>query len=380
MPDFQLADQKFLLTQPADVVPDAEKAAIKEHLLASIRENAMLPFYDSCCEQLGWQRDEGLAKEMATKNTEALQKIEDKIADANENLGDSEVLDGMIAKAEHYTRIGDQKNSLEAYEAAYAKTIGAGGRLDNVLAVIRVALFFQEYKLAKTNIERAQVELQKGGEWERRNKLRVYKGVYLMATKEFKAAGASFLDATATFTATELVTFRQFVFYTVITAMVALDRKTNKDKVLASPEVLTAVHETPHLKEFMFALHNCKYAEYFKHFVGVLDEVKKDRFLAPQFKYLIRHLRLNAYRQFLQSYKSVTLSAMSSAFGVSPQFIDSEMSAFIAAGQIPCKIDAVNGIIESNEEDGRNQKYVQMIKQGDVLLSRMQKLSKVIDM
>ena len=43
------------------------------------------------CESLGWQKDEALLKEMEEKNKEDLNKIADKITDAKENLGDSEV-------------------------------------------------------------------------------------------------------------------------------------------------------------------------------------------------------------------------------------------------------------------------------------------------
>merc|ERR1719420_1951819 len=103
--------------------------------------------------------------------------------------------------------------------------------------------------------------------------------------------------------------------------MTSLDRKINKEKVVDCPEVLMAVHETPHLTK-----------------------------------------------------------AMADAFGVSPEFIDRETAQFIASGQIACKIDKVNGIIESAVPDSRNESYVQVIKQGDVLLARMQALSKVIDM
>ena len=34
-----------------------------------------------------------------------------------------------------------------------------------------------------------------------------------------------------------------------------------------------AVHETPHLKEFMNGLFECRYAEFYKTFPGVLDQV-----------------------------------------------------------------------------------------------------------
>lgn len=91
-------------------------------------------------------------------------------------------------------------------------------------------------------------------------------------------------------------------------------------------------------------------------------------------------MRLNAYRQFLVSYSSVTLSAMATEFGVSPAFIDAELSSFISSGKLTCKIDKVAGVIESNVADQRSQVYVEIIKQGDLLLNRMQKLSGAMDM
>ena len=48
-----------------------------------------------------------------------------------------------------------------------------------------------------------------------------------------------------------------------------------------------------------------------------------------------------AFMQFLESYKSVTLSSMATAFGVSVDFIDQELVDFIVAGRLPAKIDKV---------------------------------------
>ncbi|CAE7197545.1 RPN7 [Symbiodinium necroappetens] len=71
---------------------------------------------------------------------------------------------------------------------------------------------------------------------------------------------------------------------------------------------------------------------------------------------------------------------MANEFGVSANFIDSELSSFISSGKLTCKIDKVAGVVESNESDSRSQVYVEIIKQGDLLLNKMQKLSGVIDM
>ncbi|CAM6087970.1 unnamed protein product [Calypogeia fissa] len=73
------------------------------------------------------------------------------------------------------------------------------------------------------------------------------------------------------------------------------------------------------------------------------------------------------------------MDAMAKAFGVSVNFLDLELSRFIAAGRLTCKIDKVAGVLETNRLDAKNALYQATIKQGDFLLNRIQKLSRVVD-
>ncbi len=52
------------------------------------------------------------------------------------------------------------------------------------------------------------------------------------------------------------------------------------------------------------------------------EQIKLDRYLQPHFRYYMREVRTVVYSQFLESYKSVTMEAMASAFGVTVDFID----------------------------------------------------------
>merc|ERR1712190_208129 len=277
-------------------------------------------------------------------------------------------------------RIGDKEAALQGYADAYEKTVGVGAKLDNILTVARIAFFFDDKDLAKKEIERAKAELKKGGDWERRNKLKVYEGVHLMSQRAWKEAAGLFLNVMPTFTATELVEFKDFVMYTVILTMVACDRATIRKSLVSAPEVLSAIKETPHLQEFLDAYFQCHYHTFMENFVHAIDIVKGDRYLAMHSRYFMRTMRLNAYRQFLASYRSVQIDEMAKEFGVSASFIDQELSSFISSGKLSCKIDKVRGVVESNEKDSRSQVYVEIIKQGDLLLNRMQKLSGAIDM
>merc|ERR1719378_1143155 len=123
---------------------------------------------------------------MKKQNDADLSKIEEKIKDAKENLGDMKVRDALIAKAELFNRIGDKDAAIQAYQDAFEKTVGVGGKLDNILTVIRIAFFFDDKDLVKKQIDIAKTELGKGGDWERRNKLKVYEGIHLMNSRNWK--------------------------------------------------------------------------------------------------------------------------------------------------------------------------------------------------
>lgn len=73
--------------------------------------------------------------------------------------------------------------------------------------------------------------IDEGGDWDRRNRLKVYRGVYMMSVRDFKTAAKLFLDTVATFTSYELMDYPTFVTYTVLCSMIALDRTDLRKKV-----------------------------------------------------------------------------------------------------------------------------------------------------
>lgn len=58
--------------------------------------------------------------------------------------------------------------------------------------------------------------------------------------------------------------------------------------------------------------------------------------------------------------------------------IKSDLSKFIAADRIPCTIDRVNNIIETNRPDDKNKQYTDVVKQGDGLITKLQKYGQAV--
>merc|ERR1719453_1430040 len=84
-----LADHVFLLQNQC--ASDEDKAASKEHVMGLIKEHSMSNYYTFVMEKLGESPDKALVDEMKAKNDEELKGIEEKLTDAKENLGNTEV-------------------------------------------------------------------------------------------------------------------------------------------------------------------------------------------------------------------------------------------------------------------------------------------------
>jgi len=373
IPDLNLAQTIFTVKMnPAD-------EASKKQLLDTIKEQNMAPLYSLVCKDLKITVDSKLLKEMQEKNKETLKDLDAAISDAQENLGESETREALLKKAEFYASIGDKEAAVEAVRLTAEKTVGLGNRMDLVFLNIRLGLFFTDHSLIKANIAKAKQMLEEGGDWDRRNRLKVYEGLYLMSVRNFSLSAKLCLDAISTFTSYELMDYKKFVEYTVWVSVLALERKELHSEVIKGSEILEVLHQKQELKKYLFSIYNCQYAEFFQELGKVEQLLKGDRYLHPHYAFYVREMKIKAYAQLLESYRSLTLSYMAEAFGVTEEFMDSELCRFIANGRLHAKIDKVGGIVVTNRPDNKNAQYQTVIKQGDNLLNRVQKLSRVIN-
>ena len=100
--------------------------------------------------------------------------------------------------------------------------VGLGNRMDLVFLNIRVGLFHRysivftkvhtcplpsDHAITTANIAKAKQMLEEGGDWDRRNRLKVYEGLYAMSIRDFKLSAKLFLDAISTFTSYELMDY-----------------------------------------------------------------------------------------------------------------------------------------------------------------------------
>ncbi|KAI1715726.1 26S proteasome subunit RPN7 domain-containing protein [Ditylenchus destructor] len=385
-PDLEIAQLYFLYKHVYKTEDSSLRGWNFLSLLNRIKENEMGPFYEIVCQETNTSIDQALLRSLKEKNAKKLKEIDDEIKDAEKNLGESDVRRAWLSKSEYLSRIGSKEAAVEAFRHTFEKTVGIGYRIDLVFNLIRLGLFFMDNELISANISKAKDLIEQGGDWDRKNRLRCYEGLYKMATRDMKGAAELFLLALPTFSAYELMTYESLVFYATMTTMLSLDRPELYSKVVRCNKIqekLTCGGKNGELvcvREFLNALYGCEYDKFYKLLTELeVKRLKLDRYLEAHQQFFTEAMRVKAYKQFLTPYKTVCLDNMAESFGVSKEFIDKELHALVSSGRLNCRIDAVNEVIEMNLTDSRNDLYKAVVRDGDILLNRVQKLARDID-
>ncbi|KAI1941541.1 proteasome regulatory particle subunit [Ophidiomyces ophidiicola] len=386
---------------------------------------------------VGFPWDERLYEKLLAENKKELDALQKEEDDAAEAAGDTEVQAARGKRAEFWARVGDKEKAITAYEAVFENTGVLGTKIDIVLAMIRIGLFFGDKIFVKKHIERANSLVEGGGDWDRRNRLKAYKGLHLLTTRSYKLAAPLLLDSLSTFTSYELCSYSSLVIYAVIAGSLSLKRVDFKAKVVDAPEIkailgegeerlsalsgaissgpgagdeemkdistgasgqtatvvnLTTLgtgtgieteNEVPvdfsPLANLVSSLYSGIYRTFFTALAAVEDNfVTQDRYLHEHRSRFVREMRLRGYQQLLQSYRIVGLASMAKEFGVTVDFLDKDLAKFIAGDRISCTIDRVNGVIETNRPDDKNKQYADVVKQGDALITKLQKYGQAV--
>ncbi len=104
---------------------------------------------------------------------EEIKKLDEKIAEAEEQLGDTEVRDAIFDKASFYKKVGQFEKAIEVFELALKKSVGVSKRLEVQFTLLQIYLQQKDLKNIKASIDKCKKFLEEGGDWEGKNKLKV---------------------------------------------------------------------------------------------------------------------------------------------------------------------------------------------------------------
>ena len=309
-----------------------------------------------------------------------IQELQKKMEEDVDNLDEKDKAHYIFEIAKIYKEKKMMDKAIEQFKETIAQTTSFNTKIDAIFEILHIGLMDKNQDILKEYLNKCTELLKtEGGDWEKKNRLKVYEGLNFILNKNFKDAGKNFLDALMTFTSYELFDFKTFVFYTAITNIITVDRKTLKERIIDNSDVLSCINDIPHLQSFLNSFYDGEYSKFFEELYYIIEIIKKDFYLSKHYNFFINEMRIKVYSQFLQSYKTVTIENMANVFGVSTNFIDSELSNFISQGRLNAKIDKVSGIIECSHNEQNIDLYQTTIRESDILISKIHKLSKLLE-
>lgn len=228
---------------------------------------------------------------------EELKKWDDKIEDAKNNQGDVEVRDAILDKGLFLKQEArDYPEAEKVLREAYTKSGGASKKMEILFEILLMNIEKLDLEAIKKDVNQCKILVEEGADWDKKNKLKIFEGVYCMMIRDLKTAAELFSSSIATFTCVELMDYKDFVFYAVVTSMVSMDRKTIRKDVIHSPDILAVIRDIPNLKQFLEAFYNCEYKTFFEAFIEIIEAIKKDVYLNTHANFYIKEMRLVAYR------------------------------------------------------------------------------------
>ena len=84
-----------------------------------------------------------------------------------------------------------------------------------------------------------------GGDWDRRNRLKVYRALSNLLARDVKESAGLLIDCIATFSCNEICSYQDFIVYTILSNVLHIPRPLLKEKIIDGPEILSVATDIP---------------------------------------------------------------------------------------------------------------------------------------
>lgn len=152
----------------------------------------------------------GPTKKWTEKEIKAkIEEFDEKIAGCKDREGDTEVRDAILDKAEWMKdEAKDYVAAIKFFREAYDMSGGASRKMEILFEIILMNLEKYDMDELKKDVAKCKELVDEGADWDKKNKLKIFEGVYCMLTRDFKKAAELFLSSIATFTCVELLEYK----------------------------------------------------------------------------------------------------------------------------------------------------------------------------
>lgn len=106
------------------------------------------------------------------------------------------------------------------FREAIALSGGASRKMEILFEIMQMNLEKYDMDALKKDVATCKQLVDEGADWDKKNKLKVFEGAYCMLIRDFSRAAELFISSIATFTCVELLEYKDFIFYSVLMALI----------------------------------------------------------------------------------------------------------------------------------------------------------------
>lgn len=246
---------------------------------------------------------------------------------------------------EFYAQTFDMENFEMLSAKLIEKDCTPSLKMDIFMCKIRMSIILQNRVSLIINVEDAQSVFESSCDWDRKNRFKVYLGLFYLIKAEFSNSAVQFSECLASFDARELLSFDRVILYLVFCSLQTFSRNDIKRKIIDNSEVRKC-REVLALPE---CLYNCCYPEFFGRLLEFIELTENDTFLSQFREHFCKEMKIRGYHQLLLSYQSLHLTKMAQMFNAEESHVEDELCNFINEGRLPCSIDKVEGVVRMRE-------------------------------
>lgn len=311
----------------------------------------------------------GNEADIAQMEEASKQRIEElKAAEATDPENENHVFDVKKMICEFYARSMDQARFKTVSKEIIELMPSLSLKMDIYLCQIRIAIILGERKAMADYIRLANDIFDTSCDWDRKNRFKIYLGLYNLIKADFKGAATLFSEGLASFDADELLRTDQLAMYLIFAASLSFSRGELSSKILENSEV----RQFPEYLRIVDAYYNCEYGSYFKSMLQFIDIISADPIIGGFREHFCKEMKLRGYSQLLVSYQSVHLDRMAETFNIQVDHLEYDLCNFINEGRLNCIIDKVDGIVKIIE-NRKTDSLECALQKGDSILRNIKK-------
>jgi 26S proteasome regulatory subunit N7 len=159
------------------------------------------------------------------------EQLEAKVDEAKGNAGDMEVLAARFEVARFAAKSLGKDLAYAANDKLLAlPKLSSGKIIDAVMECARVASFYSDTKKNGELVDKAvKLSNEAGGDWDKRNRLKVYSALNKLLIRDLKGAASLLVDCITTFSDNGFCSYTDFVIYAILTNILYLPRTELKE-------------------------------------------------------------------------------------------------------------------------------------------------------